>query len=81
MYNNRHECWEAFWKERVTVNGELDIEQIKQELFVYKNLLDHLSPDSIHFKVPNKLYQEGECIVSEIVQKHKENMSEQVYIA
>lgn len=81
MYNNRHECWETFWKERVVVNGELDIEQIKQELFVYKNLLDHLSPDSIHFKVPNNPYQKVECIVSKTVQKHKENTSEQVYIA
>ncbi|WP_180233369.1 hypothetical protein [Bacillus thuringiensis] len=40
MYINRHDCWEFFWKEKVTVNGELDIEQIKQELFEYKNLLD-----------------------------------------
>ncbi|CAI8815468.1 ATP-binding protein [Bacillus pseudomycoides] len=81
MYNNRHDCWEAFWQERVMVNGELDIEQIKQELFAYKNLIDRLSPDPIHFKVPNKPYQEVKCIVSKTVQKHKEKTSEQSFIA
>lgn len=43
MYTNRQECWEAFWKEQVTVNGEMDIEQMKQELFEYKTLLDQMN--------------------------------------
>ncbi|PEI44649.1 hypothetical protein [Bacillus pseudomycoides] len=42
MYFNRHDCWENFWKEKITVNGELDIEQIKQELFEYKKFLDQI---------------------------------------
>ncbi|MCM3736519.1 hypothetical protein M3215_11955 [Bacillus cytotoxicus] len=42
MYINRHDCWETFWKEKVTVNGELDIEQIKQELFEYKKFLERM---------------------------------------
>ena len=42
-YQNRQECWETFWKEQVTVNGELDIEQVKQELFNYKTLLDQIN--------------------------------------
>ncbi|MHB0803070.1 hypothetical protein PVK73_27065 [Bacillus thuringiensis] len=40
MYINRHDCWENFWGKKVTVNGELDIEQIKQELYEYKKFLD-----------------------------------------
>lgn len=42
MYINRHDCWENFWEKKVTVNGELDIEQIKQELFEYKKFLDQI---------------------------------------
>lgn len=46
-YQNRQECWETFWKEQVTVNGELDIEQVKQELFNYKTLLDQINQPQI----------------------------------
>ena len=43
MYTNRHECWELFWKEQLTVEDELDVEQMKQELFEYKTLLDQMN--------------------------------------
>ncbi|MDA2637891.1 hypothetical protein PDQ79_25715 [Bacillus cereus] len=55
MYNNRQECWEAFWKEKVTVTGELDIEQVKQELFAYKRLLDELGLAFSQFNTSKRL--------------------------
>lgn len=71
MYNNRHECWEAFWKEQVTVNGEMDIEQIKQELFEYKTLLDQLNQPQHATMQPQILIQ---LAVEQRIQKHQKKM-------
>ncbi|MED3087855.1 hypothetical protein [Bacillus toyonensis] len=71
MYNNRHECWEAFWKEQVTVNGEMDIEQIKQELFEYKTLLDQLNQPQHATMHPQILIQ---LAVEQRIQKHQKKM-------
>ncbi|MES1053171.1 hypothetical protein FOA24_29560 [Bacillus thuringiensis] len=68
MYNNRHECWETFWKEQVTVNGEMDIEQIKQELFEYKTLLDQLNQTQHAIMQPQILIQ---LAVEQRIQKHQ----------
>lgn len=63
-YQNRQECWETFWKEQVTVNGELDIEQVKQELFNYKTLLDQINQPQILIQLA----------AEERTQKHREKV-------
>ncbi|QWH76093.1 hypothetical protein EXW59_04680 (plasmid) [Bacillus mycoides] len=40
MYINRQGCWEQFWEKKIMVGDEVDIEQVKQELFHYKKLRD-----------------------------------------
>ncbi len=69
MYTNRHECWEAFWKEQVTVNGEMDLEQIKQELFEYKTLLEQINQPHQAMIQPQILIQ---LAVEQRIQKHQE---------
>ncbi|MGG5741949.1 hypothetical protein [Bacillus cereus group sp. IBL03679] len=68
MYNNRHECWEEFWKEQVTVNGEMDIEQIKQELFEYKALLEQINQPHQAVIQPQILIH---LAVEQRIQKHQ----------
>lgn len=68
MYVNRHECWEAFWKEQVTIDGELDIEQIKQELFEYKTFLDQIKKPQLVHQQPHTLIQ----LADQRIQKHEE---------
>jgi hypothetical protein len=67
--NNRHDCWETFWKEQVTVDGELDIEQVKQELFNYKTLLDQINQPQNGIMQPQILIQ---LAADERTQKHRE---------
>ncbi|PED89370.1 hypothetical protein [Bacillus toyonensis] len=71
MYDNRHKCWEMFWKEQVTVNGELDIEQVKQELFNYKTLLDQINQPQNGIMQPQILIQ---LAAEERTQKHREKL-------
>lgn len=71
MYTNRHECWESFWKEQVTVNGEMDIEQIKQELFEYKTLLEQINQPHQAAMQPQILIQ---LAVEQRIQKHQEKV-------
>ncbi len=66
---NRHDCWETFWKEQVTVDGELDIEQVKQELFNYKTLLDQINQPQNGIIQPQILIQ---LAAEERTQKHRE---------
>ncbi|MDA2549920.1 hypothetical protein [Bacillus cereus] len=66
---NRQECWETFWKEQITVNGELDIEQVKQELFNYKTLLDQINQPQNEIMQPQILIQ---LAAEERTQKHRE---------
>ncbi|MBC6975113.1 MULTISPECIES: hypothetical protein [Bacillus] len=68
MYINRHECWEAFWKEQVTIDGELDIEQIKQELFEYKLFLDQIKKPQFANQQPHIWIQ----LAEQRIQKHQE---------
>lgn len=68
MYINRHECWEAFWKEQVTIDGELDIEQMKQELFEYKTLLDQIKKPQFANQQPHILIQ----LAKQCIKKHQE---------
>ncbi|PRT36994.1 hypothetical protein [Bacillus wiedmannii] len=68
-YRNRQECWETFWKEQVTVNGELDIEQVKQELFNYKTLLDQINQPQNGIMQPQILIQ---LAAEERTEKHRE---------
>ncbi|PER44233.1 hypothetical protein COL26_32215, partial [Bacillus thuringiensis] len=67
--NNRHDCWETFWKEQVMVDGELDIEQVKQELFNYKTLLDQINQPQNGIMQPQILIQ---LAADERTQKHRE---------
>jgi len=67
-YQNRQECWETFWKEQVTVDGELDIEQVKQELFNYKALLDQINQPQKEIMQPQILIQ---LAAEERTQKHR----------
>lgn len=67
--NNRHDCWETFWKEQVMVDGELDIEQVKQELFNYKTLLDQINQPQNEIMQPQILIQ---LAAEERTQKHRE---------
>ncbi|PGU98935.1 hypothetical protein [Bacillus thuringiensis] len=71
MYNNRHECWEAFWKEQLTINGELDIEQMKQELFEYKALLEQINQPQYTNIQPNIPIQ---LAVEKRIKKHQEKI-------
>ena len=73
MYNNRHECWEAFWKEQVTVDEELDLEQMKQELFEYKTLLDQMNQLQHASVQPHILVQ---LAIEQRIQKHQEKVLE-----
>lgn len=66
MYNNRHDCWEAFWKEQITVNGEIDLEQIKQELFEYKTLLEQINQPQPHILI--------HLATEQRIQKHQEKI-------
>lgn len=68
-YQNRQDCWETFWKEQITVNGELDMEQIKQELFNYKILLDQINQPQNGIIQPQILIQ---LAVEQRIQKHQE---------
>ncbi|AHA10910.1 hypothetical protein OCF65_22575 [Bacillus toyonensis] len=70
-YQNRQECWETFWKEQVTVDGELDIEQVKQELFNYKTLLDQINQPQNGITQPQILIQ---LAAEERTQKHCEKV-------
>lgn len=70
-YQNRQECWKTFWKEQVTVNGELDIEQVKQELFNYKTLLDQINQPQNEIMQPQILIQ---LAAEERTQKHHEKL-------
>ncbi|KZD51636.1 hypothetical protein [Bacillus cereus] len=58
MYSNRHECWETFWKE-----------QVKQELFNYKTLLDQINQPQNEIMQPQILIQ---LAAEERTQKHRE---------
>ncbi|MGE6553130.1 hypothetical protein ACQKFK_30655 [Bacillus mycoides] len=40
MYKNRQDCWEQFWETKIMVGGEVDLEQVKQELFHHKTVMD-----------------------------------------
>lgn len=71
MYKNRQVCWEQFWKEQLTINGEWDIEQIKQELFEYKTLLDQINQPHQAVMQPQILIQ---LAVEQRIQKHQEKM-------
>ncbi|WP_189654353.1 hypothetical protein [Bacillus thuringiensis] len=71
MHTNRHDCWETFWKEQVTVDGELDIEQVKQELFNYKILLDQINQPQNGITQPQILIQ---LAAEERTQKHCEKV-------
>ncbi len=71
MYDNRHKCWEMFWKEQVMVDGELDIEQVKQELFNYKTLLDQINQPQNEIMQPQILIQ---LAAEERTQKHREKV-------
>ncbi|PGK19257.1 MULTISPECIES: hypothetical protein [Bacillus] len=71
MYNNRHECWEAFWKEQLTIDGELDIEQMKQELFEYKTLLEQINQPQHANIQPNIPIQ---LAVEKRIEKHQEKI-------
>jgi len=71
MYDNRHKCWEMFWKEQVMVDGELDIEQVKQELFNYKTLLDQINQPQNEIMQPQILIQ---LAAGERTQKHREKV-------
>ncbi|PRT14467.1 hypothetical protein C6353_24660 [Bacillus toyonensis] len=71
MHTNRHDCWETFWKEQVTVDGELDIEQVKQELFNYKILLDQINQPQNGITQPQILIQ---LAAEERTQKHCEKL-------
>lgn len=77
MYINRHDCWEAVWKEKVTVNGELDIEQIKQELFEYQTVLEQLHKNNSSYKLSKSFPKNVHRVVNKTVQKHRENSVEQ----
>lgn len=68
---NRQECWGNFWEEQVTVNGELDIEQVKQELFNYKTLLDQINQPQNGIMQPQILIQ---LAAEERTQKHREKL-------
>lgn len=81
MFVNRHDCWEAFWKEKVTVNGELDIEQIKQELFEYQTILEQLHKNNSSYKLSKSFSKKVHCIVNKTVQKCKENSVAQGYVS
>ncbi|MDA1876761.1 MULTISPECIES: hypothetical protein [Bacillus cereus group] len=70
-YQNRQECWETFWKEQVTVDGELDIEQVKQELFNYKTLLDQINQPQNGIMQPHILIQ---FAAEERTEKHREKI-------
>lgn len=70
-YQNRQECWETFWQEQVLVNGELDIEQVKQELFNYKTLLDQINKPQNGIMQPQILIQ---LAAEERTQKHREKL-------
>ncbi|OLR24859.1 MULTISPECIES: hypothetical protein [Bacillus cereus group] len=69
MYENRQVCWEQFWKEQLTINGEMDIEQIKQELFEYKTLLEQINQPQQAVMQPQILIQ---LAVERRIQKHQE---------
>ncbi|EOQ04501.1 MULTISPECIES: hypothetical protein [Bacillus] len=69
MYENRQVCWEQFWKEQLTINGEMDIEQIKQELFEYKTLLEQINQPQQAVMQPQILIQ---LAVEQRIQKHQE---------
>lgn len=56
-FQNRQECWEKFWKEQIVVDGEVDIEQMKQELFDYKTLLDQMKQQQNRMIQPQILIQ------------------------
>lgn len=71
MYSNRHECWEAFWKEQLTVDGELDIEQMKQELFEYKTLLEQINQPQRANVQP---YIPIQLTVEKRIKKHQEKI-------
>lgn len=71
MYNNRHECWEAFWKKQVTVDEELDLEQMKQELFEYKTLLDQMKQLQHSPMQPHILVQ---LDIEQRIQKHQQKV-------
>ncbi|SCN20261.1 Uncharacterized protein BC141101_05621 [Bacillus toyonensis] len=70
-YQNRQECWETFWKEQVTVDGELDIEQVKQELFNYKTLLNQINQPQNGIMQPQILIQ---LAAEERTEKHHEKI-------
>lgn len=69
MYENRQVCWERFWKEQLTINGEMDIEQIKQELFEYKTLLEQINQPHQAVMQPQILIQ---LAVEQRIQKYQE---------
>ncbi|CUB08781.1 hypothetical protein BN2127_JRS1_00565 [Bacillus cereus] len=71
MHKNRHDCWEMFWKEQVTVDGELDIEQVKQELFNYKTLLDQINQPQNEIMQPQILIQ---LAAEERTEKYREKI-------
>lgn len=71
MHTNRHDCWETFWKEQVMVDGELDIEQVKQELFNYKTLLDQINQPQNRIMQPQIWIQ---LAAEERTQKHREKL-------
>ncbi|MGH1282486.1 hypothetical protein [Bacillus basilensis] len=59
-YQNRQECWETFWKE-----------QVKQELFNYKTLLDQINKPQNGIMQPQILIQ---LAAEERTQKHREKL-------
>jgi hypothetical protein len=71
MYTNRHECWELFWKEQLTVEDELDVEQMKQELFEYKTLLDQMNQLQHASAQPHILVQ---LAIEQRIQKHQQKV-------
>ncbi|SFD18357.1 hypothetical protein SAMN04488168_12334 [Bacillus sp. 491mf] len=80
MYINRHDCWEAVWKEKVTVDGELDIEQIKQELFEYQTILEQFHKNNSSYKLSKSFSKNVHRIVNKTVQRRKEKSAEQDYV-
>lgn len=73
------ECWESFWREILVKNGQLDIDQVKKELFDYKYVREQASLVYSELSGLSKVFYPAKSVISRAHEKQAE-VEEDMYL-
>lgn len=66
------ECWESFWRKILVKNGQLDIGQVKKELFDYKYVRDQASLVYSELSGLSKVFYPAQSVINRAREQQKE---------